>query len=325
MDGWASGLLIAALFLFLLSTRQFALWVRACILLGAIAALVGAGVIVATMEGHYGLFRMIADAWAHLGDFQNSVLATALHRNEASIDRNILPLLDLFLIVAALLGLVAIVALTPGETIERIVRPGVFVLIGVMLGATFALSVVAIGFGGPVDPRGYAGVVRDADVHDGDTFWMGETSLRLFGVEAPERNQTCVGGAQCGALARQYLADQLAGALLECEARTGRNNRVTETFGRPLVQCRARLPSGEHFDVGQRMIESGHATLYADSHPLEYERLSIDARRRDVLAQCWLDPRSWRRDRGAKERFLREDLSDLPLVGSACAYATDSL
>lgn len=95
------GLLIAALLTFLISTRQFPLWLRAAILLAGVGLLVWAGVIVASMEGHYGLFRVVGDLWSHRGDPSNSVLAIALGRNEGSVARHVLPLLDLFFIFVA--------------------------------------------------------------------------------------------------------------------------------------------------------------------------------------------------------------------------------
>lgn len=310
------GLLIAALLVFLMSSRQLPLWLRALILLAGVALLVWAGVIVASIEGHYGLFRVVGDLWSHRGDPSNSVLAIALGRNEGSVERHVLPLLDLFFIFVAFLGFAATFALTPGEGLERIVRPLVFATLGAMLGAWTALSLVAVGFGGPVDQREYANLVHRRDVYDGDTFWLGETSLRLYGVDAPERTQPCSSSEPCGARSQDYLADLLDGALVRCAVRERPNGDVTESFGRPLVQCRARTQAGE-FDIGERMIRDGYAVIYRSAHPDEYENI-VASSGHGLLGLCWLHPTDWRRDRAAREAFLAGHHEGLDLIGAGC-------
>ncbi len=170
----ASALLAGALTLFLLSARQLPFWGRSILLCVGGALVCAAIIAISNIEGHFGLFKVAVDAWTHMGDPQNSVIAIALQRNEGSVERHILPLLDLFAVATTLVGVFAVIALTPGEGVERFVRPFITLLLGVMLGASLALSIVAIGFGGPVDQRVYAGMGQRQNVYDGDTFWLGE-------------------------------------------------------------------------------------------------------------------------------------------------------
>lgn len=206
--------------------------------------------------------------------------------------------------------------MTPGEGLERIVRPLVFTTFGAMLGAWTALSLVAVGFGGPVGQREYANLVHRGDVYDGDTFWLGETSLRLYGVDAPERTQPCSSAEPCGVLSQEYLADLLDGALVRCAVRERQDGQVTESFGRPLVQCRARTREGE-FDIGERMIRDGYAVIYQSAHPEQYEHIVVSPGH-GLLRLCWLHPTGWRRDRAARRAFLAGNLEGLDLVGAGC-------
>jgi endonuclease YncB( thermonuclease family) len=294
MSDWLSvGLLAGALLLFVLSTRQFVLWQRCVILLAAIGALTWAGIIIAPSDGHY-LFPLGQDAWIHRGDPANSAAALAFGANRLTVGHHVVPLLDLFFLISALLGAVAIFALTPGESVERFVRPLLISLMGAVAGAAAALALVATGFGGAVEPRIYVARGASVEVHDGDTLIFGDTSLRLYGVEAPELDQACLGGGEvCGELSKGFLQSIIAGELVVCRVHERASRHVAKTFGRPLARCRTQA-SG--LDVGQRMIESGHAAIYPQSHPPEYENLSIDRNSNEFIDSCWEMPRHSRGD-----------------------------
>jgi endonuclease YncB( thermonuclease family) len=54
----------------------------------------------------------------------------------------------------------------------------------------------------------------NAAVTDGDTFWIGETVVRLADIDAPELAQTCDGPAKlrsCGAYVADALAERVEG------------------------------------------------------------------------------------------------------------------
>lgn len=297
-------LLVFALGLFLLSARPWPTLARLAWIVGGGMSLAIGAFMIANAEEHYGLFRLAGDLWSNRGDLSQSVFATSLERNGGSVVRHVIPLLDLFLLLGAALGVIALLALTPGDAIERVVRPAIFTVVGTMIGVVLALSVVAVGFGGVVNPRGYAGFVQEQDVYDGDTIWLGETSLRLYGVEAPERNQACISGAPCGDIARSYLAALVKDTLVRCEARTTRRGSVKEALGRPLVQCFARPISGDEFDIGRRMIETGHATVYEREHPEEYATIVFESNREGAIEECWEVPRHRRAERGSSRRTV---------------------
>jgi len=83
---------------------------------------------------------------------------------------------------------------------------------------------------------------RDAEMNgpfaivDGDTLAADGSRLRLVGLDAPERGQSCGEGEKvwaCGEAARTLLQDMLAGRQVQC--RGHRRDR----YGRLLVTCRA--------------------------------------------------------------------------------------
>jgi len=316
MGAWAGASIIASLVLFFFSTRQFALWLRALILLAAIGLLSLAGYLLATTPGDYGLFSAFADLWAHRGDVSNSVLMIALDRNEAIIDRHALPLLDLFFLVTAFVAVVAILGLTPGESIERLVRPVMLLLIGVIVGAGFALSLVAIGFGGPVKQRVYAATISAADVYDGDTLMIGDVSLRLYGADAPELEQECLRGqmmVSCGADARAELVKLVRGALVQCHAPDA-GELPRESFGRPIVVCEARRGDERPIDIGATLVERGYAVPFqGGDYYRERVPYGLNAYLRDI---CMLRPDLWR-DRSRRETFLnRGPMAEGEVIGN---------
>ncbi len=299
--GWWSFLLLAlALVSFMASTRQGALWTRAAIWTAGAALLSLVVAIVAVDNTHSGLFRAFQDLVANWRTPSESVVVQALQRNSSGVGRYLLPVLDLFLVIGAVLGLIGLLAFTPGERLEKITRPLATGLLGAIGGGVLALTVVGVGFGGVIEPRSYSNVVVSHDVQDGDTFWIGETSVRLFGVDAPERRQFCLAGdaqVDCGERAKTHLAELLNGALVVCQPRETSSGRVDDSFGRPLVSCEVQVGEGADFDVGDRMRADGFA--------VEYHRGEDIPRSISLNGMCTVHPRSWRQ--GDRD------------VGTACA------
>jgi len=184
-------LLALALMLFLFSTRQMKLGVRAAIWLAGLISLAGAGWLALSSGSHSGLFAVVGDFFGHLGDPGESLLAQSVGGNWASVGSAIGPMFDAFLILAALVAIVALVAFTPGEALERAERPVNIALIGAIGGGLLALFVVSIGLGGVTKRKVYLNTVTAEDVIDGDTIRMGDVSLRLWGIDAPENDQLC--------------------------------------------------------------------------------------------------------------------------------------
>ncbi|WP_237061146.1 thermonuclease family protein [Loktanella sp. M215] len=94
-----------------------------------------------------------------------------------------------------------------------------------------------------------------ARVIDGDTLQIGETRIRLHGIDAPEAAQTCRSAAgvtlACGAAATTALRSLIAGQPVTCAPRD------TDRYGRTVARCTAR---GQ--DSGRGMVAAGMARAY---------------------------------------------------------------
>ena len=97
-----------------------------------------------------------------------------------------------------------------------------------------------------------AGVAR---VSDGDTLVIGDAHVRLFGIDAPEKAQTCVDARgrdwACGAAARARLTALVAGQRVHCAPMD------RDRYDRTVARCRA---GGR--DLGGVMVAEGLAWAY---------------------------------------------------------------
>src|SRR3954453_16556508 len=132
----------------------------------------------------------------------------------------------------------------------------------------FAALLLAIALAGSIGlfvrPSGRQ-VTGDVYVVDGDTLRMGQTALRLKGMDAPEMRQSCTrDGASylCGRAARDALITLVGGRKPLCRI-TGRDR-----YGRSLARC-----SVDGRDIGGAMVETGQAVAYGD-----YDREEARAR-----------------------------------------------
>ncbi|QYZ71109.1 thermonuclease family protein [Neotabrizicola shimadae] len=113
------------------------------------------------------------------------------------------------------------------------------------------LSVVLALPGHATDLAQLAGPARAVD---GDTLEIGAERVRIFGVDAPEHDQSCIAqGAEwdCGAYARKALAKLVAGQEVACTG-TGRDR-----YDRLLARCEV---GGA--DVGASLVAAGAAMAY---------------------------------------------------------------
>ncbi len=94
-----------------------------------------------------------------------------------------------------------------------------------------------------------------ARVIDGDTLQIGETRIRLHGIDAPEAAQDCRTAQgfplACGAAATTALRDMTKGLLVVCTARD------IDRYGRTVARCTAN--GG---DLGRQMVAGGLAVAY---------------------------------------------------------------
>ena len=87
-------------------------------------------------------------------------------------------------------------------------------------------------------------------VIDGDTLDLGGERIRLFGIDAPERGQSC-GPRACGTTATEALADILSAGPVRCTPVS------TDRYGRTVARCRAG-----RLDVNREMVRRGMAWAY---------------------------------------------------------------
>ncbi len=111
------------------------------------------------------------------------------------------------------------------------------------------------------------GTVR---VIDGDTIALGETRIRLEGIDAPEAGQTCkrrwFGSWSCGAAATAVLAKLVEGRAVGCEP------RGLDKYGRTLAVCYV-----DGSDINAHMVRQGYAWAFV-KYSQSYVREEAQAR-----------------------------------------------
>jgi endonuclease YncB( thermonuclease family) len=160
--------------------------------------------------------------------------------------------------------------------------------------ALFGTLLVALGL--PSDllgsaPRNQEWRATPAEIRvvDGDTLRLGDRMLRLYGIDAPERGQSCTDarGAlyDCGTSAAAALAQLVADRAVECRL-YGRDR-----FGRALGLCRAA-----GVELNASLVSSGWAL--ADAHALP-ALAGVEAMARQAQRGLWAGgfepPAHWRR------------------------------
>lgn len=305
----AFGGLIVALVAFYLSMRPWRLSSRLALWAVGAAGLtaVGARALTAGDKDYLALARLLAR--------EPSAVFEAFRANALAIDATLRPVFDFVFVAGCVLGLAALVAFTPGDKLERTLRPVKIAVISGAIGGALALAIAGIGFGNVVKRHVYIGAVTADDVIDGDTIRMGDVTLRLWGVDAPETHQKCrVNGAayDCGAAAKQALATLVVGATLVCRKPPGGEptSRPRETFGRPLLVCTAYPNDAPPTDVAGALVTSGHADLHVDSRgcidgTYAAERREAIAAGAGVWAGDFLCPRQWRTEPSIRDAFLQ--------------------
>ena len=87
-------------------------------------------------------------------------------------------------------------------------------------------------------------------VVDGDTIRIGTTAYRLWGIDAPEQQQSCAGWP-AGGEATRTLAALMRDKAVSCEPRT------QDRYGRTVAVCRA-----DGMDLGAAMVSAGMAWAF---------------------------------------------------------------
>jgi hypothetical protein len=301
-------LLLAALTLFLISTNQWKLWLRGVIWAGGLLLLIATLMLNTSHSG--GLLYALGDLLGDMLHPGRSHLNDYLKANASEVGQYILSLLDLFVILGLILAVVALIAFTPGEGLERALRPVMIALVGAVLGGALTSLVVGIGLGRPDLRPNYVALHR-SDIVSGDTIVIGQGPrflVRLSDVDAPAIGQVCWGqqmNRECGSAAADNLwrIVQSVG-LLACH------------FERPDLRSDDNLPltictgtgANSDLNIAQQMIHDGYA-VGSDERP------DADALRdgRGLLALCTLAPAEWRKmNQHARDAFARNPRDRAP-------------
>lgn len=106
----------------------------------------------------------------------------------------------------------------------------------------------------------------------GDTLRLAGRVVRLAGVEAPSRGDTCRGGADCGGAATSALAGLVQDRRVRCQL-SGHDN-----LGRPFGECEAN-----GVDLSRAIVASGWARARQDRPALA----DLELRARQNGAGLW--------------------------------------
>jgi len=126
-----------------------------------------------------------------------------------------------------------------------------------------------------------------ATVTDGDSLEIGDTRIRLFGVDAVEGRQSCTRNARqwaCGEEAARKLRSLIGDRSIACK------QRDVDDYGRIVAVCRAG-----NIDLAAEMARSGFATAYRRySNDYVDEESEARAARRGIWAGEFTAPESYR-------------------------------
>lgn len=130
-----------------------------------------------------------------------------------------------------------------------------------------------------------------ASVIDGDTIDIHGQRIRLFGIDTPEKAQTCDDADgqpyRCGQKASFALADFIARSPVSCE------QKAIDRYGRIVGRCFVR-----NIDMNEYMVRNGWAMAYR-RYASDYIGAEQEARnnRRGVWAGSLTPPWEWRKQR----------------------------
>ena len=134
-----------------------------------------------------------------------------------------------------------------------------------------------------------AAIEGRASVTDGDTLTVGATRIRLHGIDAPEREQTCRDVAsrdyRCGHAAAMALSDRIGQQTVSCE------ERDVDRYGRIVAVCFAGS-----LELNRWLVQQGLAVAYR-RYSRDYVAAEAEAKaaRRGLWAGSFLPPEEWRR------------------------------
>jgi endonuclease YncB( thermonuclease family) len=131
-------------------------------------------------------------------------------------------------------------------------------------------------------------ITGTARIVDGDTIWISDTKIRLWGIDAPETKQTCTRDGKpwrCGEAATEALRQFIGTSTVTCES------HGKDRYGRMIGKC-----SVNGLDIGAEMVSRGLALAYTRYSryylPNQNEAHAAGA---GMFAGQFMPPWEWRR------------------------------
>ncbi|MBU8545275.1 MULTISPECIES: thermonuclease family protein [Roseomonadaceae] len=177
----------------------------------------------------------------------------------------------------------------PAPTPRRWRAPFVALIAALIVGALSGIGLPPDLMGSAPREQDWSALAAEVRVVDGDTLRLGDRTLRLSGIDAPERGQTCSDGQgnafDCGAAAAEALSRLVNGRSVLCRVH-GRDR-----YGRGLGRCSA---AGVELNAG--LVGAGWALAYGED---ETAMLLVEATARLSGRGLWAGdftrPDAWRR------------------------------
>jgi len=136
-------------------------------------------------------------------------------------------------------------------------------------------------------------IIGPARIIDGDTLQIGQTKIRLLGIDTPESTQHCAhrdgNSYRCGEIAGNRLRELVGLEHTRCEGQT------RDRYGRLLATCYSATT-----DLNAEMVRLGWAVAYRQ-YSTTYVSLEDEARQagRGLWQGHFQMPWDWRQDRRA--------------------------
>lgn len=171
--------------------------------------------------------------------------------------------------------------------------------------AVFVLSLLPLAAG--ADPDGRVRVI------DGDTWDVGAERVRLYGIDAPEADQSCQrpNGEvwACGQWVTQQVTARFDGKVARCTALT------KDRYGRTIARCRVADE-----DVGRTLVSEGLAFAYrkyAMDYDLDEKAAVVNGR--GLHGSQLQRPAEFR---AAKRTQVQPSRQDCPIKGNVSSKGT---
>ena len=137
----------------------------------------------------------------------------------------------------------------------------------------------------------FADIVGKPRIIDGDSIEISGQRIRLYGIDAPEAAQECVGANKrwpCGRDASLALSSVIGNNLVACQ------ERDKDRYGRIIAVC--DIASSEGFEVNATMVSQGWALAYRRfSNAYVNDEMEAQRARKGIWKGEFIRPWSWRK------------------------------